>query len=113
VARTLPWYGRYRGSNPLKCSILWYYRKVGFVSRSSNGRIDGFDPFNLGSTPSLETKTTNNRTSISRKVVWPELELLVKEISNYSKSAVARRLGVSEAAVRKMLKRMKNNNSKI
>lgn len=45
-----------------------------------------------------------------RKVSWPSMDVLNLEISSTSKCAVASRLGVSEGAVRKMLKRMEKRN---
>ena len=44
-----------------------------------------------------------------RKIVWPSLEELQIEIAKSNRFQVSKKLGVSETAVRKMLKRMKQN----
>ena len=46
----------------------------------------------------------------TRHVEWPQYEDLVKEIEETNRCIVARRLGVSETAVRKMLVRMEKHN---
>jgi RNA polymerase subunit RPABC4/transcription elongation factor Spt4 len=38
------------------------------------------------------------------KIVWPGTELLIREVENTSYSATARRLGVSDSAIRKRIK---------
>jgi hypothetical protein len=47
----------------------------------------------------------------ARRAKWPKYEDLVKEISETNRCVVARRLGVSETAVRKMLGRMEHHNT--
>lgn len=59
---------------------------------------------------SIRCRPCNNRQRIgagkTRKAVWPTLGVLNRRIEAIGKSGVARELGVSETAVRKMLKRM-------
>lgn len=45
-----------------------------------------------------------------RKVQWPSLSELLLEIKQTNRVAVSKRLGVSETAVRKMLKRLIEKN---
>ena len=59
---------------------------------------------------SIRCQKCNNRLGVAvgrgRVTEWPTLPELQVEVAHSSKCAVARRLGVSETAVRKMLKRM-------
>lgn len=65
-----------------------------------NGCAKQIEPNSSG----LCLRCFNNKHPKKTKVIWPDLYELEREIRLTSKSAVARRLGVSETAVRKMFK---------
>lgn len=61
---------------------------------------------------SIRCRKCNLKTKIgkNRKIVWPTFKELTEEISKSNRLQVSKRLGVSETAVRKMLKRMETRN---
>ena len=81
-----------------------YLHSVGDAERKAMDKLQEIDAFSKVESTLLEAPVNMGRPFLNRKVDRPPFDVLIAEINELGYSAVGRKYGVSDNAVRKWLK---------
>ena len=88
-----------------------YLHSIGDAERKAMDKLQEIDAFSKVESTLLEAPINMGRPYLNRKVDRPPLDVLEAEIKDMGYSAVGRKYGVSDNAVRKWLKAYKQQKS--